>query len=122
MSITVQNERSTHASYVKKSRELGNRLEVISGLETELKGLIDLEKGIESERTRVEEAKRSMQILQGKIENKKIESKGMDDRLTVSFFFEGRSAKKTQAITEERSRQLTNKAVIATRTTTRECS
>lgn len=84
MSSTVSHERATHASYVQKGRELAKRLEIISVLEMELKGLIDLEKGIEIERGRVEDARRGMQKLVGDIESKKIESKGLDDRQAVS--------------------------------------
>ncbi|ORY20756.1 Nuf2 family-domain-containing protein [Naematelia encephala] len=81
MSSSVAAEKSTLASFQRKARELGNRLEVYGGLEMDLKGLIDLEKGIDEQRGRVEETRRSMLALKAKLEGKEIESQGMAARL-----------------------------------------
>lgn len=85
MSSTVSAEKATLASFQRKARELSNRLEVIGGLEMDLKGLIDLEKGIDEQRGRVEEARRAMMGLQARLDGKKIESQGMAARLEVSY-------------------------------------
>jgi len=83
MSTTAATEKASLASYQRKARELGNRIEVIAGLEMDLKGLIDLEKGIDEQRTKVEEAKRAMLTLKARMEGKEIESQGHSARLEV---------------------------------------
>ena len=95
MSTTVATERATYASFQRKARELGNRLEVIGGLEMDLKGLIDLEKGIDEQRGKVEEARRAMMVLKARLDGKKIEGEGLTARLDVSeTVMMGRSGRK----------------------------
>jgi len=50
----------------------------------DVKGLIDLEKGIEFQRGRVEEARRNVVSLRGKVEGMDIEIKSLDAKLSVS--------------------------------------
>jgi len=84
MSSTAAVEKASLASYQRKARELGNRIDVISGLEVDLKGLIHLEKGIDEQRGKVEEARRAMMALESRLEGKTIESQGHAARLEVS--------------------------------------
>jgi kinetochore protein Nuf2 len=84
MSSSVAAEKATLSNFQRKGRELGNRLEVIGGLEMDLKGLIDLSKGIDAQRGKLEEARRGMLGLNRKLEVKKIESQGLSARLEVS--------------------------------------
>lgn len=81
MSHTVSQEKGTLGAFQRKARELGNRVDVINTLETDLRGLIDLEKGIEDQRTKVEEARRSMLTLRARLEGKNIESQGLTTKL-----------------------------------------
>ena len=85
MSNNVSAEKATLASFQRKAREHGNRLDVIGGLEMELKGLIDLAKGIDEQKSKVEQTNRGITGLQGKMEGKKIESEGLDARLKVGL-------------------------------------
>jgi len=84
MSFTVSQERASLQSHQRKARELAHRMEVIAGMEVDLRGLIDLEKGIEAQRTRVEEARRGVMSLRGKVESQQIEGKSMEAKLGVS--------------------------------------
>lgn len=84
MSFTVSQERASLQSHQRKARELAHRMEVIGGMEVDLRGLIDLEKGIEVQRTRVEEARRGVMSLRGKVESQQIEGKSMEAKLGVS--------------------------------------
>lgn len=84
MSYTVSQERSSLQAHQRKARELAHRLEVIGGMEVDVKGLIDLEKGIEIQRGRVEEARRNVVSLKGKVEGMDIEIKSLDAKLSVS--------------------------------------
>ncbi|CAD6564978.1 MAG: kinetochore-associated Ndc80 complex subunit nuf2 [Tremellales sp. Tagirdzhanova-0007] len=81
MSSSTAAEKAALAGYQRKARELGNRIDVIAGLEMDLKGLIDLEKGIDEQRGKVEEAKRAMQALEERMSAKTIEFKGHEARL-----------------------------------------
>ncbi|GFZ48113.1 Probable kinetochore protein NUF2 [Saitozyma sp. JCM 24511] len=81
MSHNVSAEKATLNNFQRKGRELGNRLEVIGGLEMDLKGLIDLAKGIDTQRGKLEEARRGMLALNAKLEVKRIESQGLNARL-----------------------------------------
>ena len=83
MSSHLAVEKATLASYQRKSRELSSRLDIIANLEVEVKGLVDLEKGIDEQRGKVEEAKRNLESLRKKLDNKNIESNGLDARLSV---------------------------------------
>jgi kinetochore protein Nuf2 len=84
MSHNVSAEKATLNNFQRKGRELGNRLEVIGGLEMDLKGLIDLSTGIDTQRGKLEEARRGMLALNAKLEVKRIESQGLNARLEVS--------------------------------------
>jgi kinetochore protein Nuf2 len=84
MSSHVSKDKSDLADLQRKAREHGNRLEVITGLEMDLKGLIDLEKGIDEQRAKVEEARRAGSMLRGKLEGKEIEGQSLEARLGVS--------------------------------------
>ena len=86
MSTAAANEKASLASYQRKARELGNRIEVIAGLEMDLRGLIELEKGIDEQRGKVVEAKRALSSLKEKLDAKKIESEGHEARLNASIF------------------------------------
>ncbi|KAK8850499.1 hypothetical protein IAR55_004417 [Kwoniella newhampshirensis] len=81
MSHALSTEKAKLVSFQHKARELSNRLEVIGSLEVDLKGLIDLEKGIDEQRARVEESKRGKVALEARLEGKKIESQGLEARL-----------------------------------------
>ena len=85
MSSSTAAEKAALAGYQRKARELGNRIDVIAGLEMDLKGLIDLEKGIDEQRGKVEEAKRAMQALEERMSAKTIEFKGHEARLEVGL-------------------------------------
>ena len=84
MSSTATAEKAALASYQRKGRELGNRIEVIAGLEMDLRGLIDLEKGIDEQRGKLEEARRAKLALKARLDGKDIESQGHSARLEVS--------------------------------------
>ena len=86
MTYTVAQERASLQAHQRKARELAHRLEVIGGMEVDVKGLIDLEKGIEVQRVRVEEARRNVISLKGKVEGMDIEIKSLDAKLSVSTF------------------------------------
>ncbi|OCF43622.1 kinetochore protein Nuf2 [Kwoniella heveanensis CBS 569] len=73
MHSAVSHEKSKLASFQVKARELANRLEVIGSLENDLKGLIDLEKGILEQKAKVEEHRRSKTLLESKKEGREIE-------------------------------------------------
>lgn len=81
MSHTATNEKQTLAAFQRKARELSKRVDIINSLEMDLKGLIDLEKGIEDQRAKVEEARRSMLTLRARLEGKNIESQGLVTKL-----------------------------------------
>ncbi|WWC72551.1 uncharacterized protein I206_106513 [Kwoniella pini CBS 10737] len=80
MSSTLTHEKSKLSSFQLKARELSNRLEVIQSLEIDLKGLIDLQKGIEEQKQKVEESKRNESILKGRQEGKEIELRGLKSK------------------------------------------
>lgn len=80
MSYNVATDKATLANFQRKARELTSRLEIIGGLETDLKGLIDLSKGIEYQRSKVEEAKRALLALRAKLDGKDIESQSLITR------------------------------------------
>jgi kinetochore protein Nuf2 len=86
MSHMVATERATLTSHQRKGREHGQRLEVISGLEVDLKGLIDLEKNIDVQRIRVEEARRNVVMLRTRVDNQTIECQSMASRVEVGHF------------------------------------
>lgn len=80
MSYNVSTEKATLANNQRKGRDFTNRLEIIGQLETDIKGLIDLSKGIEQQRAKVEDAKRALLALRAKLENKDIDSKTLITR------------------------------------------
>jgi kinetochore protein Nuf2 len=84
MSSTLSNEKASLAGYQRKCREFSSRVDIIVGLEHEVKGLIELEKGIEDQRSNVEEAKRKLDGLRKRLDDKGIESSGLDAKLGVS--------------------------------------
>lgn len=80
----MANERTTLQAHQRKAREYGNRAEVIHELEVDLKSLIDLEKGIDVQRIKVEEARRSVVALRARMENQESDMKSMVAKLGVS--------------------------------------
>lgn len=82
MSHGVSADKNTLGTFQRKARELGKRVEIFHSLEMDLKGLIDLEKGIEDQRAKVEEARRSMLTLRARLEGKNIESQGLTTKLS----------------------------------------
>ncbi|WRT70674.1 uncharacterized protein IL334_007672 [Kwoniella shivajii] len=80
MTYTLSNEKGKLSSFQLKARELSNRLEVISSLEMDLKGLIDLQKSIEEQKQKVEEAKRTESNLKSKTELKEMELKNLQSK------------------------------------------
>lgn len=84
MATTVAREKATLAERQSKAREHGNRLEVISALELDLKGLIDLEKQVDEQRTKFEEGKRAQLALRAKLERMQVESQALSARTDVS--------------------------------------
>jgi kinetochore protein Nuf2 len=85
MAGSVGNEKASLAMYQRKSRELSTRLDIIASLEMEVKGLIDQEKKVDEQKSKVEEAKRSLEGLRKRLDEKGIESGGLDTRLGVSM-------------------------------------
>ena len=83
MTLTVQHERSAYGAQQRKVREFQHRLEVIGSLEVDMKGLIDLEKGVEVQKAKVEAVKRSVLDLQSQMGVQESERKKMNDRLAV---------------------------------------
>ena len=81
----VTAERGSLQSHQRKARELSHRLDVIGGLEVDLKGLIDLERGIDVQRIRAEEARRAVQHLRTRLDTQNIEARGMEAKLAVSL-------------------------------------
>ncbi|KAL7422918.1 kinetochore-associated Ndc80 complex subunit nuf2 [Cryptotrichosporon argae] len=80
MSSMLSAERATHAAFVRKARELGNRLEVIGALETEVRRLAEVERDIEQLKAKVDEARRAEGALKARIEQKDIEHQGLGVR------------------------------------------
>lgn len=80
MSSTVANDRQMYASLVAKNRDLAKRLEVYNGLETQLRGLIDLEKEIETQRSVVEEGRKKVAQLRSAVEHASIEGESLGER------------------------------------------
>ncbi|WVQ85925.1 hypothetical protein IAT38_008093 [Cryptococcus sp. DSM 104549] len=112
MSYTLSSEKAKLASYQHKARELSNRLEVIAALEIDLRGLIDLEKGIDEQRAKVEEAKRVMSALKARLEAKEIESQGLTAKL-------GQLERQVQNAGERLARQKESRAEMSARGTQR---
>jgi kinetochore protein Nuf2 len=83
MTVTVSHERNALQAHQRKAREFAHRLEVIGGLEMDMKGLIDLEKGIEVQKGKVEAVRRSVMDLQSKMGLQESERKNMTARLAV---------------------------------------
>ncbi|KAK4686708.1 kinetochore protein Nuf2, partial [Tremellales sp. Uapishka_1] len=81
MQARVAEEKAIHASHLQSARDLKTRLDIISVLEVDLKGLIDLEKGVEGDRAKVENARRNMMNLRSKLESLDIEYQGCSARL-----------------------------------------
>jgi kinetochore protein Nuf2 len=80
MQRNVNNDKTTLANFQRKGRELSGRMEIIGGLETDLKGLIDMSRGIEEQRLKVEDAKRALMALRTKLDSKDIESQTLITR------------------------------------------
>ncbi|WWC98584.1 hypothetical protein V866_005476 [Kwoniella sp. B9012] len=80
MSISLSSEKARLSSFQLKARELSNRLEVINSLELDLKNLIDLQKTIEAQKVKIEEAKRNRTIGESKKESKELELKNLQSR------------------------------------------
>jgi kinetochore protein Nuf2 len=80
MTYNVSTDKATLASYQRKGVELGKRMEVISALEHDVRGLIDLAKGVETQRAKVDEVRRGMLALRERLESKNIESQGLVSR------------------------------------------
>lgn len=80
----VQREKATLAGHQHKSRELGKRLDVIGGLEIDLRGLADLAKSIQAQRVLLEEARRNRLDCKRSLEERNIESDSLNARLGVS--------------------------------------
>lgn len=85
MASTVAREKATLAECQRKAREHGNRLEVINALELDLKGLIDLEKQVDEQRSKLEEGKRAQLALRARLERMEVESQALGARTTVSW-------------------------------------
>ena len=68
-----------------KARKLGNRLEVLNALEMDLKGLIDLERGIEEQRSRGEEKKREVSKMRIECNKKTQELENLKARIGVGL-------------------------------------
>ncbi|RXK41686.1 hypothetical protein M231_00921 [Tremella mesenterica] len=81
MTHQVTVEKATLSTYQQQARSHQNRLEVFGGLERDLKELIDLEKTIEQQKIKVEEARRSQSALQARLEGKNIEGQGLKSKL-----------------------------------------
>ena len=86
MTHDVTQEKSTLARYQQQVRSHQSRLDVFGSLERDLKELIDLEKGIELQKAKVEEARRAQSMLQAKLEGKDIEGQGLNSKLQVRLF------------------------------------
>ena len=89
MTHDVTQEKSSLARYQQQVRSHQSRLDVFGSLERDLKELIDLEKGIELQKAKVEEARRAQSMLQAKLEGKVIEGQGLNSKLQVRLFNSG---------------------------------
>lgn len=81
MSSAVAADRAAHSSTVTKGRELSKRLEVYKSLEADVRGLVDLEREIEAQRTKVDKLKHDRTALRGRVEQAKIEREGLAERI-----------------------------------------
>lgn len=81
MTFSVTSDKTTLASFQRKAHELGKRLEIISLLENDIRGLIDLEKGVETQQAKLDEARRAMMSLKARLEGKDIESQSLVTRI-----------------------------------------
>ncbi|ORX41026.1 Nuf2 family-domain-containing protein [Kockovaella imperatae] len=81
MSSTVSAEKASLASIQRKTHDLSSRLEIIGTLESDLKGLIEMERKVEQQKSKVEEMKRNLMKLRGGCEGKQIEADGLKARL-----------------------------------------
>lgn len=81
MASQVAADRQTHAASVAKTRDLSKRLEVYSALETELRGLIELERDIETQRKLVADKSLERTTLRTTVENTQIELESHAERI-----------------------------------------
>ncbi|KAL1410055.1 kinetochore-associated Ndc80 complex subunit nuf2 [Vanrija albida] len=80
MSEQLAAERSTHAGYVRSAAEHTKRNTIITGLEAELKRLIELEREIESQRGKAEAGRRRRTALRTQLEQVNIEQEAAKER------------------------------------------
>ncbi|WVW80872.1 hypothetical protein I302_102862 [Kwoniella bestiolae CBS 10118] len=80
MTLSLSSEKARLSSFQLKARELSNRLEVITSLELDLKNLIDLQKTIEGQKSKIEESKRAKTSWVSKKESKEMELKNLQSR------------------------------------------
>lgn len=80
MQSQVQNLRNDLANRQRKARDHASRLEIIVGLEAELKRLVDIERELDAQRIKIEELHTRRADLRSKVDAAKIEKEGLEHR------------------------------------------
>ena len=87
MSTNLTYEKTTLSEHQRKTRELQNRLDIITNLERDLRDLIELSRGIVERRRKFAEAERVKSTTIARLESKKIESQNLESTLAASPSF-----------------------------------
>jgi hypothetical protein len=90
MSTNLTHEKSILSNHQRKTRELQNRLDIITNLERDLRDLIELSRGIAERRNKLGEAERTKASTIARLDQKKIDLTSLDAKLAVSWFQSGR--------------------------------
>jgi septal ring factor EnvC (AmiA/AmiB activator) len=78
------------SNHQRKTRELQNRLDIITNLERDLRDLIELSRGIAERRNKLGEAERTKASTIARLDQKKIDLTSLDAKLAVSRLQLGR--------------------------------
>jgi prophage DNA circulation protein len=83
MSTNLSHEKTTLSEHQRKTRELQNRLDIITNLERDLRDLIELSRAIHDRKVKLSEAERAKSGTIGNLEGKRIESESLEASLAV---------------------------------------
>jgi hypothetical protein len=83
MSTNLSHDKTTLSEHQRKTRELQNRLDIITNLERDLRDLIELSRAIHDRKVKLSEAERTKSVTIGNLEGKRIESESLEASLAV---------------------------------------
>lgn len=86
MSTNLTYEKTTLSEHQRKTRELQNRLDIITNLERDLRDLIELSRAIHDRRVKLSEAERAKSGTIANLEGKRIETESLEASLAVCLF------------------------------------